>query len=1380
MALLSAYQNSSLRNFTNRAQTNNSDFTGLLGTSSRTLECWVNVPNFTNNTDGIEIFFGWGERIDGQNFHVGTRGNRFTFLGEFYDLLTDFIFTTNDFNKWIHFALTYENTGADIFKFYINGIESTFTKINYGPAKAGVVINTTEANNRLVIGGYDSVTYPFEGKIDEIRIWDTVRTETQIRDNLMKELNPSLESNLRAYYRMTTVTYSGEPGLTFIPNLVTYNTSNTVRGVGDAQIIGTVTTEPGKLLASRPLFETGLGHILENSIVSTLDMVTSLQTEVSPTLEFEYVSSDFTPVSSNNTGLNVPSGLTNGEYYNITFKYRINNYFPSPPTSYIASYAVGGVIPTIANRDFITDNINASFLVFDSNTFFDTTLTNDVILRNLIPLPNNFTDPSLSVLPNTFPSVSGNLFPSNALELEYNSVTRELTLKTHVLPQGINTLNIPWQVNDNLIPSTSKTDNLNITFTYYDLILKYLKSTIIYEIDSSLNRNTYVCALLEAANGSGNIEPQIGEIFFDSSGNKINNPSTISLSYLDTFYKVIPDNLGVNIVNGTISNTQKLDINIISDGYSILIELPIFNVDVLSNTFTRRWDSYGMDGIIVDFTNPTEYNDINKMLEVNLGYDGDKFVVIQKYPTLRTDGLLFPTTNVTPSMTWLFRVFNKSGNASLFHHDFDCSRIVTTNMTEFYRLSNRLSLTTNTSLIINMVGVEEWDTSNSTNVSGCFINSSNFNRDVSYWDVSKCLYVGSMFQDCVSFNFGSAPYATDKVINWTFLNNGNGTIGTGGSVVSFGRMFYGCDVFNQDIRGWIVENGDFGEFLRSPRSSGFNQSLLSWNANSNNLLKTNIPTIPNLFSPTNFVNNANLTYRSPWFTPLTPPNLVNISRKVIRYHFDNVTEVGVSFQVNESCIIDNFDTDSTINLGSLIYILKTDGTIVKKTDQYVAVDPPDVIIKVITNSSNIGSYSFPVKYLVPSDPGPINTSSPESFNFNIVASTIDTNTITRIAPSGNSGNFTKDPSDNKISLIIPQSLFNSTNIIKIPTQFFDLIDFGKIITTELTDISNFQSIFGSASFFTNLNQWDVSNVVNFSNVFQNITGVFGSDISVWNTSSGETFTNMFKGCTNFNNDLSGWNMSSATNVDGMFANCNIFAKDLRSWKDPPSNITSRITFEPTDFSPNQDANGSGSIGTGPVGYFSPWYVIELLLNSPLPYILTTPINNGENTSIFIKEDTLSYIDFGANNRNTEINLNNQIITQPSDRLVNFEIDPATGYLKLIFPTSLKPGNYILDLNVESINSNSLPYQIQFTVSGIFDVRKQTTKNLEKIVQTGNITVTSENTTGSVLFPKNFTINPMIFLNKLNLTSLQITSYSNTGFSYSAAGTGTFTWIAIQK
>jgi hypothetical protein len=98
-------------------------------------------------------------------------------------------------NEWSHVALTYD--GVEV-KTYINGV----LKHSYGAW--GPIIDVAPTYNDLWISGRQTVANGqiFDGKMDEVRIWNTVRTEAQIRENAHRELpNPESLSGLVGYYR---------------------------------------------------------------------------------------------------------------------------------------------------------------------------------------------------------------------------------------------------------------------------------------------------------------------------------------------------------------------------------------------------------------------------------------------------------------------------------------------------------------------------------------------------------------------------------------------------------------------------------------------------------------------------------------------------------------------------------------------------------------------------------------------------------------------------------------------------------------------------------------------------------------------------------------------------------------------------------------------------------------------------------------------------------------------------------------------------------------------------------------------------------------------------------------------------------------------------
>jgi hypothetical protein len=97
---------------------------------------------------------------------------------------------TLNVNEWYHVVGIYD--GATM-KIYVNGVEQSSI------AQTGIF----EASaSTFKIGGWAGVE-SWNGSIDEVRVWNAARTETEIRENKHLTLN-GLESNLVAYYQFNT------------------------------------------------------------------------------------------------------------------------------------------------------------------------------------------------------------------------------------------------------------------------------------------------------------------------------------------------------------------------------------------------------------------------------------------------------------------------------------------------------------------------------------------------------------------------------------------------------------------------------------------------------------------------------------------------------------------------------------------------------------------------------------------------------------------------------------------------------------------------------------------------------------------------------------------------------------------------------------------------------------------------------------------------------------------------------------------------------------------------------------------------------------------------------------------------------------------------
>ncbi|MHC1737071.1 MAG: LamG-like jellyroll fold domain-containing protein [Ignavibacteriaceae bacterium] len=187
--------------------------------SAITLEAWVYPTAFSTNSWENVIVNKLSTTSHGFNLRCGGNG-----IVEFYaaydfatlnNVISDA--STLVLNKWTHLAGTYDGSTA---KLYVNGslVKSSPSTSSIGSTDLPLVIG----NHGNTVGG--DFTRPFIGSIDEVRIWNTVRTEAEIKASMYKELAGN-ETNLLAYYKM-----SNGSGTSLTDNSVNSNTGTLTNG----------------------------------------------------------------------------------------------------------------------------------------------------------------------------------------------------------------------------------------------------------------------------------------------------------------------------------------------------------------------------------------------------------------------------------------------------------------------------------------------------------------------------------------------------------------------------------------------------------------------------------------------------------------------------------------------------------------------------------------------------------------------------------------------------------------------------------------------------------------------------------------------------------------------------------------------------------------------------------------------------------------------------------------------------------------------------------------------------------------------------------------------------------------------------------------------
>jgi surface protein len=106
---------------------------------------------------------------------------------------------------------------------------------------------------------------------------------------------------------------------------------------------------------------------------------------------------------------------------------------------------------------------------------------------------------------------------------------------------------------------------------------------------------------------------------------------------------------------------------------------------------------------------------------------------------------------------------------------------------------------------------------------------------------------------------------------------------------------------------------------------------------------------------------------------------------------------------------------------------------------------------------------------------------------------------------------------------------------------------------DVSNVTDFSSLFYACTAFNQpLNNWNVSNATNFGGLFQSATN-FNQPLNNWDVSNVTNMSDMFQYAYSFNQPLNNWNVSSVTNMEQMFYHAHLFDQPINNWN--ISNVT---------------------------------------------------------------------------------------------------------------------------------------------------------------------------------------------------------------------------------
>src|SRR3990167_4982049 len=105
---------------------------------------------------------------------------------------------------WYHVAVTWDASAATA-KFYVDGVQQ-------GADQTGALTAIFNSTVGVELGGDNFGTNYFDGQLDDVRIWNDIRTVTEIDDNKSVEQTGS-EDNLVAYWPFEALTTTVDPNV---------------------------------------------------------------------------------------------------------------------------------------------------------------------------------------------------------------------------------------------------------------------------------------------------------------------------------------------------------------------------------------------------------------------------------------------------------------------------------------------------------------------------------------------------------------------------------------------------------------------------------------------------------------------------------------------------------------------------------------------------------------------------------------------------------------------------------------------------------------------------------------------------------------------------------------------------------------------------------------------------------------------------------------------------------------------------------------------------------------------------------------------------------------------------------------------------------------
>tara|TARA_B100000949_G_scaffold235613_1_gene260462 strand:+ start:5074 stop:8304 length:3231 start_codon:yes stop_codon:yes gene_type:complete len=519
--------------------------------------------------------------------------------------------------------------------------------------------------------------------------------------------------------------------------------------------------------------------------------------------------------------------------------------------------------------------------------------------------------------------------------------------------------------------------------------------------------------------------------------------------------------------------------------------------------------------------------------------------------------------------------------------------VVATDVPDLTNVTDFADMFRNCSSLIGNPSFNQWDVSSMVGAFAMFSGATQFNQDISNWNVGNLVNTGAMFhsssfnQDIGNWDVGNVRFM-GSMFAFTPFNQDIGSWNVS-QVTNMGFMFQAATSFNQDISNWDVSN--VTDMLATfDAAASFNQSLNTWNVSNVTNMFAMFAGATSFNQPLDNWDVSSVTDMINLFRGATSfdQDLGNWNVGQVVSMIDMFREAGLSQENYDSTLngwadLPSLQNDVPFNAGNSIYCAGESSRL-RLINEYgwVITDAGKDDCPFITTwkTDNLG-VSNDNQITIPTFQGETYDYAVDWGDGNSDANVTGDITHTYLSPGtyqvSISGDFPRiyfnDEGDKSKLLFIDQwgdiiwsSMENAfwgcqnmdigvsdvpdlSNVTSMRLLFKDcasLIGDG-IVNWDVSTIQDFSNLFDSATIFNqDLNDWDVSNVRNMNDVFHTAIN-FNGNISDWNVSNVIFMSNMFRQAFAFNQDVSAWDVSQVSNFSNMFNGATVFNQDLSGW-----------------------------------------------------------------------------------------------------------------------------------------------------------------------------------------------------------------------------------------